>query len=182
MESVTTGGPRGPEAEFVALYRTSLPQVLGFLYVRTGGDEDLANDLAAETFASAVERFNTGAQAQVTTSWLCTVARRRLIDHWRRQTTASTKRHLVHQRTFEQDTPETSFVERQQVADALGMLNADYRLALVLHHLDGHSVREVAEVLGRTEKAAESLIGRAKEAFRDHYQSNEFEGSDNGEI
>ncbi len=159
------------EAAFVDLYRSSLSTVLGFLFVRTGGDRDLSQDLAAETFALAVEQFNAGRSVEVTQAWLCTVARRRLIDHWRRQATASRKRPLVEQMTsMVVDATDSAQVERQAVATAMGALNDDYRLALVLHHLDGYSVREVAEVLGRTEKAAESLIGRAKEAFRQSYE------------
>ncbi len=166
------------EAAFVDLYRSSLSTVLGFLFVRTGGNRDLSQDLAAETFALAVEQFNAGRSAVVTPGWLVTVARRRLIDHWRRQATVSRKRPLLERSTpTVVDTTDAAQVERQAVADAMGALNDDYRLALVLHHIDGYSVREVAEVLGRTEKAAESLIGRAKEAFRQNY-----EGRHDGEL
>lgn len=159
------------EAAFAALYRSSMSTVLGFLYVRSGGDLDLSNDIAAETFTAAVGQFNIGRGSEVTVAWLCAVARRRLIDHWRRQGTASRKRPLVEQSTVVvADASDDALLERQAVAAALGRLNDDYRLALVLHLLDGYSIAEVADVLGRTEKATESLIGRAKEAFRRHYE------------
>lgn len=165
------------EVDFVSLYRTMLPSVLGYLHLRTGGDNELAHDLAAETFSAAVPLFVAGDQAQVTRSWLFTVARRRLVDHWRKKSTASRKWHLVAAEP-QLETIEENLVERDLVVEALGRLNPDYRLALTLQHLDGYSIREVAAILDRTEKATESLLGRAKEAFQRNYV--EIEGGQDG--
>jgi len=38
-----------------------------------------------------------------------------------------------------------------------------------MQHIDGFSVKEIAEVIGRTDKATESLLGRARSAFRASY-------------
>jgi RNA polymerase sigma-70 factor (ECF subfamily) len=44
-----------------------------------------------------------------------------------------------------------------------------YRAVLVLHYADGFSIREVATMLGRSEKSVEGLMSRARDAFRDSY-------------
>jgi RNA polymerase sigma-70 factor (ECF subfamily) len=51
----------------------------------------------------------------------------------------------------------------------MAQLPPDQRLALLFRHLDGMSVREVAAAIGRTEKATESLLARARESFRRAY-------------
>jgi RNA polymerase sigma-70 factor (ECF subfamily) len=61
--------------------------------------------------------------------------------------------------------PET----RVAVLDALDGLAADQRLALTYRYLDQLPVREIAEVLGRSEAATASLLARAREAFRVAY-------------
>jgi hypothetical protein len=55
---------------------------------------------------------------------------------------------------------------RDRVVAALDAVPASQRAALVLHHLDGFSMREVADLLGKTEKAVESLLGRGRETLR----------------
>jgi RNA polymerase sigma-70 factor, ECF subfamily len=48
-------------------------------------------------------------------------------------------------------------------------LPADQRMALLFRYLDDLSVREVARLIGRSEKAAESLLARGRESFRQAY-------------
>jgi len=55
---------------------------------------------------------------------------------------------------------------RIQVAEALGTLPIDYQTALVTRYADECSVDEVARLLGRTYKATESLLSRARSAFQ----------------
>lgn len=55
----------------------------------------------------------------------------------------------------------------------LARLCAQHRAALTLRYLDGLPVAEVAEHLGRTVHATESLLVRARNAFRRVYQGRE---------
>ncbi len=58
-------------------------------------------------------------------------------------------------------------VERNDaVRAALAELGDDARGALLAKYVDGHSVGEVARQLGRTPKAVESLLSRARERMR----------------
>lgn len=158
---------RADEGQFRALYAAALPEVYGFLRVRVGGNTALAEDLTADTFAAAVVEYQAGRAEIVTTSWLRTVARCRLIDHWRRERVAATNLVKLPGRS---DVPnEADFAERELVLHALATLSSDERAALVLKHLDGYPVAEIAEALGRTPKATESLLGRARIAFRSVY-------------
>ena len=43
------------------------------------------------------------------------------------------------------------------------------RVVMVLRYLDQLPVREIASTIGRSEKATESLLSRAREAFRRAY-------------
>ena len=76
-------------ATFTEMYRTAMPVVYGFVILRVGGDKAVAEDITAETFAAALKRFRAGQGNQVNKAWLRMVAKRRLIDYWRRQAVAS---------------------------------------------------------------------------------------------
>ena len=68
------------------LFDGNVEMVFGFLVARCG-DRAVAEDLTGETFLAASRQFESGLGSQVNRSWLLTVARRRLIDHWRRSGT-----------------------------------------------------------------------------------------------
>jgi RNA polymerase sigma-70 factor (ECF subfamily) len=51
----------------------------------------------------------------------------------------------------------------------LAMINPMQRAALTLRHIDGLSVPQVADVLGRSVHATETLLVRARAAFRQRY-------------
>ena len=59
--------------------------------------------------------------------------------------------------------------DRQRAREVLDRLGAHHRAALTLRYLDGLSVPEVADLLGRTVHATEALLVRARNAFRVEY-------------
>jgi len=73
------------------------------------------------------------------------------------------------------ESTDTAF-EEGSAFEALALLNPHQRLALTLRYVDGLSVPEVAELVGRSVHATETLLVRSKAAFRDRYQ--EIEGRD----
>lgn len=153
------------------VYRTTLADVFGYLLFHTAGDHHLAEDLTAETYLHAARHFRAGRHDEVTLPWLKTVAKRRLVDHWRQQ--GSVRRRVERLRSemktgIDAD-PDRDPAEEQAVYEALRALPDDQRLVLVLKHLDGLPVNEIAEMIGRTPKATESLLGRARDAFRRRY-------------
>jgi RNA polymerase sigma-70 factor (ECF subfamily) len=158
------------------MYRATLPDVYGYLMVHTGGNVEVAEDLTSETFLHASRHCARGSAGEVTPAWLMTVAKRRLVDHWRRRSSAERRAaRLAAQSVREADdgserhAPELAAGDVERVYGALDTLHPDQRLVLVLRHFDGQSVREIAETISRTPKATESLLGRARLAFRAAY-------------
>ena len=154
-------------AQFRAMYEATLPAVYGFLLVRSGKSQ--AEELTAETYAAAVELFKAQRSEEVTLGWLRTVARRRLIDSWRRASVAAEK--ATYLRPVPPDAGEAEI--SANVLEALDSLNESQRQALVLQHIEGYSVVEIAELLGRSPTGVQSLLNRARVAFRKAYQEAE---------
>jgi RNA polymerase sigma-70 factor (ECF subfamily) len=152
------------EVAFRAWYDRTLPRVFRYVLVRCG-DEALAEELTQQTFIEAVRhRHQYQGRSEVVT-WLITIARRKLVDHYR-QVGAD------QQRALRMTGPgDVSYATETRVAvlDALDRLAPDQRLALTYRYLDQLPVREIAEVLGRSEAATASLLARAREAFRMAY-------------
>jgi RNA polymerase sigma-70 factor (ECF subfamily) len=156
-------------ASFWAFYDDALPRVYPYFLHRTGGSPALAEDLTQETFLSAVRELKRGRCPHTPIPWIYGIARHKLLDHYRRQ--ERTERLLS---TAEVDVDELAVepdvdAGHERVVAALDAVPGSQRAALVLHYLDGFSVREVAAFLNKTEKAVESLLGRGRESLRRAY-------------
>jgi len=92
-----------------------------------------------------------------------------LIDHWRRLEVAERKAVLLRPTTPTEDLS-LSLSERELVERALGALAITDQAALTMSHLDGMTVPEIADVLGRGKRATESTLRRARERFRVEYR------------
>jgi RNA polymerase sigma-70 factor (ECF subfamily) len=57
----------------------------------------------------------------------------------------------------------------ESIAAALAALPEHYERVLQAKYVDGRSVQEIAEDSGQSFKAVESLLTRARQAFRDAY-------------
>jgi RNA polymerase sigma-70 factor, ECF subfamily len=159
------------EARFWHLYDSSLPHVYGFLLRRC--DRQTAEDLTQEVYVDLVRRVQRGDDPSgFTTGWLITVARSRLIDHMRAEQRRDRKLAMAWSAS-EPEGRQGVVIDNAGTAEvgaaterALGELSSVERCVLVLHHLDGMSVGAVADSIGRSLRATESLLARARRKFR----------------
>jgi RNA polymerase sigma-70 factor (ECF subfamily) len=166
--------------ELLALYDRALPQVYGYLRPRCES-VPVAEDLTAETFLAAVSSIQRGVVREVTVRWLVGIARHKLVDHWRRQARDERKLQLAYDDDADVDDPWGAALDVARAREVLATLDAQHRAALTLRYLDGLPVREVAEAVGRSEHATESLLVRARAAFRTTYQTTlDAERADDG--
>jgi RNA polymerase sigma-70 factor (ECF subfamily) len=161
------------DAAFAAWYQRTLPRVFSYLMSRCGGDRDLAEDLAQSTFIAAIEgrwRFD-GRSESVT--WLCGIARHKLADHYRQAERIERRamRMQVHQiHTDAAAMPVPDVDEQSLIADAFRSLPPMQRAMLAFVAQDGLSVAEAGRLLGKSPRAATSLLHRAREGFRAAYR------------
>ena len=156
-------------ASFGVFYDDALPRVYGYFLHRTGGLTALAEDLTQETFLAAVRELKKGRRPDTPIPWIYGIARHKLLDHYRRQERSERLLPTAEVEVDELAVAHDSDAGRDLLVAALDAVPSSQRAALVLHHLDGFSMREVADLLGKTEKAVESLLGRGRESLRRAY-------------
>lgn len=158
-----------PGLALLSLYDTALPEVYGYLLARCGR-KALAEDLAAETFLAAVQECRR-TRTDPTVGWLVGIARHKLADHWRALAREERGLHVVaSQQESESGTdPWDEEIDALLAREVLREQSPLHRAALTLRYLDGLPVGEVAGVLGRSERATESVLARARTAFRHTY-------------
>lgn len=163
------------DERFWRLYDEALPQVYGYLLRRS--DRATAEDLTQEVFVSLARRLRAGTgDDALSVGWLMVVARSRLSDHWRTTQRAERKLRLAWSATDSDERRGLVDVDLDAAAfgpaveSALESLPPLQRCALLLHHLDGFTTAEVASSIGRSVRATESLLSRARRTFRASFE------------
>lgn len=152
--------------DIVATVDSVLPELYGYLLHRCGSPE-LAEDVTSEVVLAAIDRMRRGAPLEVTASYLIVMARNKLVDHWRHE--ARQRRNLALFAHAASGEVEAMSFEPGRADATLATLNPMQRAALTLRYVDDLAVPVVANLLGRSVAATETLLVRAKRAFRDHY-------------
>lgn len=166
----------GDERAFDAFFDAYFDRLFRFA-LRQTGDADVAQDLAQTALVTAVRRLETWRGEAALFTWLCTICRREALAYWdraRRQPTVRVEdqaemRAVLESLASGDDSPERA-MERDEVA-ALVRLTLDYlpgRYGDVLEwkYIEGCAVAEIATRLESTPKAVESMLARARQAFR----------------
>jgi RNA polymerase sigma-70 factor (ECF subfamily) len=170
----------GDDDAFRAFFSTYFPRLLRFALYRLGGDEALAEDVAQNTLGIAMDKLDTYRGEAALYAWLCTFCRHEI--------SAAVKREQREPVDLIEDLPLIratleSFVDptagpdydvnRSELARLIQVtmdsLPSTYADALEWKYVDGLSVVEIGDRLGRGHKAAESLLNRARESFRDGF-------------
>jgi RNA polymerase sigma-70 factor (ECF subfamily) len=162
-----------PRSALLRLYDPALPQVYGYLLRRSGRPE-IAEELTSETFLAAADAVRRGAPARIDVPWLIGVARHKLVDHWRREAREERSLRMVATdptaaASADEEDPWEAHLDALRAADSLAAIAPQYRLALTLRYVDDLPVADVASLLGRTLHATETLLVRARAAFRAQY-------------
>jgi len=166
---------QGETNAFEEFYAQHADLVFAFVLHRVNGSRSDAEEIWQDTLVAAIRALPAYQGQSRLLSWLCGIARRKIADRWRR----SGRR--VHMVTMLAPDDLLQLMDggalpaamlnqastRARVVEALAELPADSRDALIARYADGDSVETVATRLGRTYKATESLLSRAKTALRE---------------
>jgi RNA polymerase sigma-70 factor, ECF subfamily len=160
---------RKATAEFVARYADA---VYGYVRARLAPRHDQIEDLVQEVFLSAWESLSRYRGTGSLEAWVMGIARHKVEDHYRERLRApepiedgdqgsgvAVVEPAVHQ-LLEEDQV------RKKTWQVLASLPEQYRLALVWRYWERASAREMAHKTGKTEKAIERLLARARAEFR----------------
>ncbi|HMB03396.1 MAG TPA: sigma-70 family RNA polymerase sigma factor [Isosphaeraceae bacterium] len=158
-------------AALVARYERKLIRVLARL-VR---DEELARDLAQETFWKVYNRLDRFDTARRFGPWLFRVGVNLGLDQLRRREgppAASIDRPTGEEhRAYELSDPDPRIQAElaQEVHFLLERIPVPYRTILVLRDLEGFSSAEVAAIVGRREATVRWRLAKARDLFREHW-------------
>ena len=152
------------------------PTVYGFIFARVGGDPSVAEDLLQATYLQGIRSAGTYRAEAALSTWLCTIARREVAKHFereRKRSLAESSLRLVDADQTTPDAADVAFGDSEEVIECLGRLPILHRQVLVLKYMDGLSVAEIAEELGKSPVQIQSLLQRARLGIKNELESRD---------
>jgi RNA polymerase sigma-70 factor (ECF subfamily) len=174
----------GEERAFDEFFEGYFPGLYRFALTRLQRNDDAAEEVAQATICKAITKLGTYRGEAALFTWLCTFCRHEISAFYHRNRIAARQVDLI------EDAPEVraaleslsatldgpgEALDRAEIGRlvqvALDQLPPHYGSALEWKYLEGLPVKEIAARLELSPKAAESLLTRAREAFREGFTS-----------
>jgi RNA polymerase sigma-70 factor (ECF subfamily) len=191
MEPAVTSDPQlirrmlaGDERAFEAFFNAYFPRLYRFALPRLNGNVDATREIVQVTLGKAIRKIESFRGESGLFTWICQICRNEIVDYIRAE---RRMRHVV----LIDDQPELrAAVESIEAPDefdlvkgygreeaarlvrvVLDRLPASYGDALEWKYIEGESVETIGERLGIGTTAAQSLLARARRAFRESLES-----------
>lgn len=174
----------GDERAFEAFFHSYFPRVYRFALPRLAGDVDATRDVVQASLAKAVRKLADFRGESGLFTWICQICRNEIVDQAR-------ARRRMPPLVLIDDQPELrSAVESIEAPEEFDLMRSYGRLeaarvvrvvldrlptsygdALEWKYIEGHTVEAIGERLGIGTTAAQSLLARARTAFREGLES-----------
>jgi RNA polymerase sigma-70 factor (ECF subfamily) len=159
----------GDESAWRTIYDESFESLYRFVRWKCGERSDWIDEVVQETWLVAVRRVGDfDPQQGSLEQWLRGIAVNQLRNLARRHGHAASHEHDMNTVADERDDA-PAWDEQPEIAAALASLGDRQAAALRAKYLDGRSVAEIAADWSESPKSIESLLTRARQAFREVY-------------
>jgi RNA polymerase sigma-70 factor (ECF subfamily) len=173
----------GSEVAFEEFFREYFPRLYRFVLLRVRGDASVAEEIVQRTMCLVVRKLSGYRGEALLFTWLCRICRNEIASVVRERQLESQDGIPLEdnpgvQAALQSLSPEAGPERLRRTEEiarfvrvTLEHLPARYACALEMKYIRGCSVDEIAETLNVSSKAAESVLSRARAAFREGFRS-----------
>lgn len=155
----------GDGAAVRALYDRHAPRVYAVVR-RIAGDEQTAQDCAQEAWIRAIEALPSFRGEARFSTWLHRIAVNEALQHVRKDERREKRREPM-PRAIPVEPDPTDVLLEKRLEGALDQLPDGMREVLTLHDVEGHTHREIGEMLGIAEGTSKSQLSKARAKMRE---------------
>ena len=175
----------GDETAFNQFFDENFGRLYRFAMPRLANDREVATDIVQEAMSKALQKIHSYRGEAALFTWLCMICRNEIVDWLRRNARYRDNEVLTEDfpevqaavdsfRAPASDEPGRHYQKHEAarlIQVALDRLPARYGDALEWKYIEGYSVKEIALKLDVSPEAAQSLLARAKKAFKELYST-----------
>jgi RNA polymerase sigma-70 factor (ECF subfamily) len=169
----------GDERVFDRFFGEYFPRLYRFALTRMASDVDAVNDIVQTTLLNGIKAMASYRGEASLFTWLCQICRNEVNGYYRRLSRSvpvvpqdddairPILESLEGDMSLDPDRQYEVTQTKRLVQEVLDCLPVNYGNALEWKYIEGFSVTEIASRLELTELAAQSLLSRARSAFRE---------------
>jgi RNA polymerase sigma-70 factor, ECF subfamily len=170
---------KGDRDAFKVLYLKYADLLFSFIIHSLNSNKDKGADIWQETWVIAVEKIDDFHFKSSFFTWLCSIAKNKIYDSYRqakrKDTIINSEKVLFDIDSEEIDNELIEEEVKENVIKVLANLSGEYTYLLKAKYIENRSTDEIAKVIGKSYKATESMLTRARDAFRKEFrQTNHF--------
>lgn len=148
-----------------------MPQVFGYVFIRTNQNKSLAEDIVSEIFLKAVENFDQFDENKGSfKSWIFKVCKNYLIDYFRSKKNQEpiSIDNLTNELKDDHDSKKTAnqAIENQQIMEAINTLPETKKEIIMLRYFAGYTYEEIAEITNETANNTRVKLHRTLEELK----------------
>ncbi len=173
----------GDERAFTQFFDENFSRLYLFALARLSNHPETTREVVQMAMTKALQKMHSYRGEAALFSWLCAICRNELVDSLRRsnvyrKTIVLTEdypeiREIVESLGAPESSDPTRNYQKYEAARliqvALDKLPPKYGDALEWKYIEGYSVKEIAQKMGLSHEAAQSLLARAKRSFKEIY-------------
>lgn len=165
---------QGEKKAINSFYKTYKAKLLAFISQKVADKKD-AEEILHDTFISALDSLPLFKFNSSLFTWLCSITRHEIADFYRKKkikTIVFSHFPFLEKLVDQALSPELAMEEKelkQKISRTLRSLSEGYSQILRLKYIEGLSMAQISQKLGKTVKAVESKLFRARLAFQKEY-------------
>ena len=165
---------KGKQDAFKILYLKYSDLLFAYILHNLRNNQEVASDIWQDTWCVAVEKIDNFQFKSGFFTWLCAIAKNKIHDYYR-QTKRQSSFVSTEKLQFDIDSEEIDIelidTETQSnVVTVLANLTDEYNYLLTAKYIENKNTDKIALEIGKSYKATESMLTRAREAFRKKFK------------
>lgn len=159
---------------FVLAYKKFALPLMKFLVKRTGGDVEAAEEVFSQTIEAALKGYAAFQHKSTFFTWICKIALNKMADYYSSQIHKRSRiivpaiKELANIKST-QLSPEEELATKELVTairSCMALLPQETRRLIYLRYWQDLSYKEIAKMMGNSERAIEGKLYRAKQALK----------------
>lgn len=144
------------------------PKLKKYVSSRVDSEKDV-DELVQEIFVNCLKDLPLFRGDSGIFTWMQGVAHHEVADYYRKRYAKKAITFLPLNDLFPQHAPRDAQEVAEKVRQVISQMTQEHRELLMLKYIDGKKVQDIAQYLGKTAKAVESDLFRARQVFRELY-------------
>jgi len=161
---------QGDTEAFGYIYETYIEQIYRYIYFRTS-DQGMAHDIAQDVFLQTWEYIVSKKPVQNLKSFLYKVAYHKVVDYYRVKERQTQLIDEMQERALQTGAPNSTDIEMHFLMKHIQSLKPEYQDIIVLKHVEGLSISEIAHIIGKDANNIRVTLHRALASLKEIYNA-----------